>query len=295
MPQQAEFEEKEFETAANVELGRLGANVFSPGQFAERILGYDAAVELPPGAAGEVVRDLVGGTRGRGVRLAPNFWLGSRHIPDVADLPHRYVSLLIQYKRPEYVVEPRARQRAHWGQAYYRYRVRRPQHGILTTVEQNLGHHASVRYAAPAFSARFVLQTRQVQGQVLRSTNFVAPTSIGAHRSWTYIDPGTPGYANYPGEIVPSESFEQVIESAFSEAVEASLYDHLKQVGGAVQAAGGSRRRGKRGPQTFYTADAPRWAESFRIRTESLEALGALAYTGRWLGSVGTSWWIAAA
>lgn len=283
MPQPPEFEEKEFENAANTELAWNQAHVFSPGQVAEAILGYDAAVELPPGATADVVRRLIGARPSLGAKLTPNFWSGCRDAPPQTSLPKRYVSLLLQYKRADYVVELRARQRRHWAQAYFRWSTRPKQHRVLLKLERNLGSRAAVRYAAPAFIARAILETKQVQRQVLASTNFVSPGRIGDHRNWTYITAAGPGFANPRGEEIDSEDYGSLIGNAFADVPSVPLSTHLAEL---VDASLPRTHRPR--PHRHL----PLWADEYELSVDALDELTAVVTLGHTFSARGLSWWI---
>ena len=95
----AEFEEKQYEIAATVELGRRG-DVFGAGQVLEKIVGYDAAAA--PSADHPIWR-VLRLPRPRGLRLLPSHWQ-RRTQPAARELPSVAVSLILQYKRPEYLL-----------------------------------------------------------------------------------------------------------------------------------------------------------------------------------------------
>jgi hypothetical protein len=102
----AQFEEKQYETAANVEFAIGDAEVYASGQVAEALLAYDVALN----AKNLAVWQLLGTAIPRGAILVPNFWSGVKHKPRAADLPSRYVSLILQYKRPMYLTRATAAQ-----------------------------------------------------------------------------------------------------------------------------------------------------------------------------------------
>jgi hypothetical protein len=147
----AEFEEKEFEQAAAIELadGPPGqrAIVLSAGQVLERIVGYDA-VTAP--AREHVIWQLLRVRRPGGLCLVPELWLPGRQ-PPADRLPRSAISLVLQFKRPDYLFGHRAAQWHMWHQPFYRFRRLSHQHAILLRLERQLGDQALVRYAAPAF------------------------------------------------------------------------------------------------------------------------------------------------
>ena len=67
----AEFEEKQYEVPANIELGLQHAAVFAAGQVREAVVGYDVAAHPPQNAP---IWRLVGGNAPPGLQLVPNLW-----------------------------------------------------------------------------------------------------------------------------------------------------------------------------------------------------------------------------
>ena len=204
----AEFEEKEYEGAANGELA-AGGFIMSAGQVIEKIVGYDA-IAAP--VASHVVWQLLRVPRPPGIRLLPRFWYPGE-TPSAARLPEQPVSLVLQYKRPQYLHGPRAAQWSYWHQPYYRFTRRDFQHKVLRRLERALGSAAVVRYASPAFWRYAELEAAAVTHQVLRLTGFVPPLAMGSHRVWTYVQPGIGGRANPTARHVPFETTDQLFAS----------------------------------------------------------------------------------
>jgi hypothetical protein len=198
----AEFEEKEYEMAFNIELaGRRGA-VISSGQVLEKIVGYDAAAR-PAGA--NPIWDVLNVPRPRGVRLVQPHWHPGP-APDPDALPRRPVSLILQYKRPDFIHGAAAKQWHLWRAPYYRFAAApRHQHNTLVRLERNLGADAVVRYAAPAFWRRADLEDRHIHRGVIAESGFVSALHLGRHIVWTYQRPGSVGRPNPRG---PSLRFE---------------------------------------------------------------------------------------
>lgn len=191
----AEFEEKEFEVAAAIELatdaGRYGP-VFSPGQVLEKILGYDAAADP---WSGHRIWTVLGIPRPPGVRLLPSFWQPDS-TPPMERLPSHPVSLILQYKRPTYLRGASAKQWNQWKRPYYRFERTKEQQRVLRRFERAVDGRVIVRYASPAFWQRADLERHQITQTVLQSSGFVAPSILGNHRVWTYELPGNVGYPN---------------------------------------------------------------------------------------------------
>lgn len=116
--------------------------------------------------------------------------------PPASRLPPTPVSLILQYKRPEYLSGPRAEQWRFWRQPYFRFGRTSDQHTVLRRLERNLGSDAIVRYAAPAFWRRGDLDAARFGQWVLVRSGFVSPNAVGRHRVWTYVKPGIDGRAN---------------------------------------------------------------------------------------------------
>ena len=96
----ASFEEKQYETAANAELALSNPAVYAPGQVAEAILGFDVATKQDVTAS---IWNLLQLGAPAGVVLTPNFWSGAPKVPADIYLPTFYVSLILQYKRAEFM------------------------------------------------------------------------------------------------------------------------------------------------------------------------------------------------
>jgi hypothetical protein len=206
----AEFEEKEYEIAAAVELA-LGAGgyglVHTPGQVLEGILGYDAAAAPGPTHPLWAVMQV---PRPPGITLLPSLWLPGP-LPPAVRLPSDPVSIVLQYKRPEYLRGPAAKQWRRWREPYFRFIRSREQQSVLLRLERRVGTGAIVRYAAPAFWKHSDLEARQLARQVLVSSGFVSPSALRKHRVWTYVRPGTQGYGNPDGPYQPFERIEDLL------------------------------------------------------------------------------------
>ncbi len=199
----AEFEEREYESAALVELADGGGAVFTPGQVLEKIVGYDS-VAAP--VREHILWRLLRVPRPRGLALVPTLWpAAARPTRDV--LPSTPVSVVLQYKRPEYLRAPQASQWRLWGRDYYRVERRDAQHRILRNLETRAGDAVVVRYVSPAFWRRGDLEQAHLRRTVLSRSGFVAPSSFGRHRVWTYIEPGTDGQFNPRNARVTFETY----------------------------------------------------------------------------------------
>lgn len=202
----AEFEEKEYEQAANLELCAGGGFVMSPGQVLERLVSYDA-VAAP--IAGHVIWQILNHPRPKGVRLLPSHWAAT-HSPPANRLPEHPISMMLQYKRPEYLNGARAAQWNYWRVPYYRFQRTDEQHRVLRRLDRSLEGVAVVRYAAPAFWKFSHLEAAVLTRQVLQRTGFVRPIDLKHHQVWTYVEPGTAGRANPTGRRLLFADFDQL-------------------------------------------------------------------------------------
>lgn len=171
----AEFEEREYETACTVELSSsaygFGPQLWSAGTVFEKILGYDVAVGV---SSSNALWQLLGVPRPNGVQLLPKVWApGPR--PPVQRLPAHPVSMILQYKRPEYMHGPRAAQWARWHRPYFRISRSSYQHRVLRQLEARVGPDVVVRYAAPAFHTYAALDLARFAGQVLTDPDLCRP------------------------------------------------------------------------------------------------------------------------
>ncbi len=223
-----EFEEKQYENAANLELARNSPRVFPPGQVLENILGYDVAAEPGDNKIWELLDICIP----PGVVLVPNFWEGAPKKPKDKNLPSSLVSLIFQYKRPFYISTANGSQWDHWGKPYFRFQIYNNQHRILNILESNLNRSAVVRYASPAFYKYAELEGYQLDQIVLENTGFIAPSDIDYDANvFTYDGPGTNGYANPIEKLVFVEKFKDVYSLLNEKAVEETLVDHINRLG----------------------------------------------------------------
>lgn len=210
----ASFEEKTYEIAYNAELAAGSGGdrlVFAPGQVLEKLTGFDAAADPDPE---HLIWTVLGVPRPRGLSLLPSHWVNSRSgMPKSADLPRIPKSLILQFKRPEYLYGSRAAQRRLWHGPYYRFVRSREQHEVLKRLEKNLVGAAVVRYAAPAFHTLGELEIAQMQKAIISRSGYVAPSVFGRHQVWTYNKAGTHGRGNPAGRTRSVESFDQLFAS----------------------------------------------------------------------------------
>jgi hypothetical protein len=288
----AEFEEKSYEIAAAIELGAMG-HVFSPGQVLEGRLGFDAATAPDPSSS--LLWQLLSVPRPRGLLLIPPLWsVGSRPTP--GDLPGWPVSLILQYKRPEYMWGARAAQWKLWRRPYFRFRRTGKQQRILKRLEVRVGSGAVVRYAAPAFWRQSELEAAHLSRTVLAQSGFVSPTAMGSHAVWTYTEPGRYGRANPDGPPQHFDTLDELLgaildpmsrEEAPLPVRRQSLEDHIGELGAAART---------REPRLRARVNA--WRENVRrteidIPAEAVALAADIAAVTTLLAGIGATWHLA--
>jgi len=291
----ATFEEKEYESAALGELmcpaGGASSFAMSAGQVLERVVGYDAAAAPSPA---HVVWRILRMPRPSGVRLLPTMWQPQPQ-PDGARLPRTPVTLVLQFKRPEYMFGPAARQWRLWHRPYYRFELRPGQQRVLSTLEGNAGLDVLVRYAAPAFWQRGDLEAAHLRREVLGQSGFVSPQELKGHRWWTYLGPGIDGQANQFNRFTRFETWGDVVEALSVHVpspralvpVEA-LGDHVVRVGdAAAEAAPAALRR-----QVINWARMLRRSEP-ELTGETVARVRAIAMISTSVAKAGAVWFLA--
>jgi hypothetical protein len=153
------------------ELAAGSARIYPAGQVLERLVGYDVA--LDPGHA--AIWQLLGTGMPAGVVLTPSLWAGFAQKPGPDDLPQSCVSLMLQFKRPQYLDHWRAGQYDHWRRGYFRFHLADDQHARLESLERGVSGDALVRYAAPAFVAYNLLCHYTEAKEVCAHSTFVSP------------------------------------------------------------------------------------------------------------------------
>lgn len=221
-----EFEERQFGDALVDEISAGLRWAVTPGQVIENILGFDAATTMGAALASRVAS----GAAPPGLVLQPGHWSGLPNQPEAKVLPRFVVSLILQHKRPEFHDHWSSRQYHHWRGPYYRFSVEEHQHHVLQTLEGRVVARALVRYSSPAFLTYDELYDLQMRSLLSERSTFVAPTALGPHRTWSYRDGGTHGYANpEPGEEAEADNLDTLLTQAEDLASERgeSFEDHV--------------------------------------------------------------------
>ena len=288
----AEFEEKQYEIAASIELasGDYGSRVFSSGQVLEGILGYDSAADP---SADHLLWKILELPRPKGVVLIPRYWRGGEKV-DKAVLPQSAVSMILQFKRPQYMLHGNAAQWNLWKRPFFRFERQSSQHAVLSRLEKALGNGALVRYASPAFYSYGALEKAQLLQEVLLQTGFASPSDIGSHKVWTYIEPGVDGRANPSGNHKKFERISELFESL--DAIgpgQPSDEVAIRNMGTAQMATALRYRR----PAIRRLID--RWIltveqAGYGLPSTMLESLRDYATVQSTVHRVGASWWLVA-
>jgi hypothetical protein len=289
----AEFTEREYELQFNLELASgLMGTVWTSGQVLEAIVGYDAVANP---LQHHIIWRILQVPRPSSIHLAPHHWLGSPK-PSAPDLPSQPISLVLQYKRPEYLRGPPARQWGHWRQPYFRFTRARTQHSTLRRLQRGLAAAAVVRYAAPAFWTRAELETNAMARSVIENSGFVGPDSLGRHHVWTYRAPGIEGFGNPRGRRIQFASLEELrgllaqqIESVDLVATTGEgLLAHLAEAGTV------SRRREPWLRADLQVFEGNLAAAEIQLTRASLSAIVNLASITSLTARIAASWHLAA-
>ncbi|WP_457252743.1 hypothetical protein [Pedococcus sp. P5_B7] len=293
----AGFEEKTYEVAYCIELA-LGVGtsriVYSPGQVLEKLLGFDAAGNPDPD---HVIWRVLALPRPPAVQLVPPLWGAAKALqPPAAALPLYPISLFLQFKRPEYLRGPAAKQWKMWRHPYYRFQRTTEQQRVLGRLERRLGGQAIVRYAAPAFSTLGDLETAQLTSSVITQSGHVPPARLVRHLWWTYDSPGNLGRANPNGKPTLFETFDVLLEEALGRSTAgrelqpypteplAGMGEHLLTTAAACREREPRLRR-----------DVDLWArqlEGLNLNSQTVDSLRALASIQSLMAQTRSVWWV---
>ena len=171
----AEFEEKSFEGALNLELAAQESKriIFSPGQVLESVVGYDASSYLSsnhPIWNGDLFKFAEGDYD---TKLREEFLRRGYPNPEII-----CCNLFIQYKRPEYLKRGAGAQRKKFkSKPFYRIELLENQHKILREQEKKLKNSVVV-YAAPCFHLLKELHAHTINKTHLTNTFFIRPLQL---------------------------------------------------------------------------------------------------------------------
>lgn len=221
----SKFAEKAYEIAYCAELyanAASGLPIYSPTQVLEALLGFDAAADP---SDTHPIWSALRLPRPKGIQLLPTHWaLPADHY---LRLPHRPVSLILQFKCPEFLHGPQAAQWHLWGSPYYRFARTTHQQSLLARLERDLAGACIVRYAAPAFHLQGELEEAQLRRQVIELSGHVSPRELEKHKIWTYLGPGLDGRPNPSGRPRPFEAFETLLAATINLPEPDQVRDHV--------------------------------------------------------------------
>ncbi|MFE1646190.1 hypothetical protein ACFM35_11470 [Microbacterium sp. P01] len=243
----SEFEEKEFETLANVALvteqivRRRSVQVFSPGQVLEKTLGFDFATHVGPHT--RLHRRLFGATPGApGATPAQLAQLKMPLAPST-----RLLNTFLQYKRPEHFKPGHRSSLWPRKEEFLRFTVSESnvkgggyhfdQITALDDLATSLGLSALVRYACPTVWTKSDLYGVFGADRLLENSVFVEPKKLvdpsgvdPYHRRWTFQrsrpDAGKP---NPSGTLTPAEGGEDFMDRAEAAALHAPRSEDYAQ------------------------------------------------------------------
>jgi hypothetical protein len=192
----AEFSERHYELAVNLEMLRHSDEYFVPSQPQEKTEGYDIAlVPALPGTWSRLAAGLPG--------------VGPRGAPALAPA----TSLFIQYKRPDFIGNRNGRQspareaRFRRHDPYYRIKLEKEQLEVLLALQERFSGRASVCYTAGCFHTRPEFYSCKLAGSVGANSIFLPlarvegelramglhPPKVDQDHFWTYDPNGGHG------------------------------------------------------------------------------------------------------
>lgn len=241
----AGFEEKEYETLANIEFaaacqckpGQL-PQVFSPGQTLEKALGFDFSINLKKNSS--TFKKLFGGFTGPVSHGSSIPGINQPSVSLPAGAPA--VNVFIQYKRPTYYSKNN-RSTLWKNQEYLGFDVRQNNsHQQLETLARLAAHNptSKVRYACPSAWTKIDLYSQYDNGDLLSRSAFVDPRNLSHavngkhsywHNRWTF-PPSRPalGKPNPDGNLFENQSGEEFLRSLLHSASATNEWSFIEQI-----------------------------------------------------------------
>ena len=212
----AEFSERHYELAINLEMLRHSSEYFVPSQPEEKTLGYDiAVVPTLPGAWSQLARGLPGVGQGVDPGLAAA------------------TSLFIQYKRPDFISNRNGKQserretrfRSH--RPYYRINLEKEQLEVLLDLQHRFTGRASVCYTAGCFHRRADFYSHKLGGVVGDHSIFLPldrvrtelvamglyPPALNESHAWTYDEYGAQGMLSSDDQALEGLLWEDFLQT----------------------------------------------------------------------------------
>jgi len=214
----AEFEEKEYESALIHQLMVGSNNMWSPGQVFEGNFGIDTSLEV----------------------LNPDFWTNIGY-PDYPDgvilsnynfgyvwrrlnhrrtLPDFSLNLFLQIKRPEGLRNrPRNLKALGLNSPYWRFWIKKHQQKLLMQLAGKLNNRAFIAYASPAFHSINDLYSNTRNNTLIENSTFVRAERLNGHHKWVYDCSGSTGIACSEPERIEDEYLLIEIDNAVKKSV----------------------------------------------------------------------------
>jgi hypothetical protein len=224
--QKPQFAERQYEAAVYIELARGRASPFVPTQNIEAYVGIDAAFDPVKSHA---IWRILGVHIPRRMYLSPALWPAlPRQFHD--EIPGRFSSLFMQFKRPVYQDGKRAKYRDRIGGPYFEVAFTPHQQKALVQLETRVKGAAVVRYASPRFWSRKDFDSHDEKRQVLENSAFIAPAAVKSHRKWFYDSSANKAVLNPAPEDAESERWSAVLDELTGRATRQSLREHIRSL-----------------------------------------------------------------
>lgn len=203
----AEFTERHFEKFFEPFLWQ-SHRAITPSEFIEKRLGIDGMLLT----FNQNFWSIFGRQR-IGVMVTRDLWEGVEHDLNKINFPELFhANLFIQYKRPDYLRTKNGEEYNSWNTPYYRYKINENQNKSLSILENNLGNGGLVTYACPAASKNEELRRFAEQDTLIENTNFVNPSLLIDHETYTFVFGGTEGIAFSSPKKIKSKEIEETIK-----------------------------------------------------------------------------------
>lgn len=224
----SEFSEDQFECNLICEISNghgsgSGLHFFKPSRKLENLIGYDFAINTNYSSLSAW-----------GVKTNSSSHLPS--LPTSYTVPGVFVSSFIQCKVPFRALRKSSRNHTkwnHWNRPFYQYSVTQgvgAQQEHLLTLERRTKGKAVVRYASPCFYTFPELNSFASKSNIADNTNFVAPTEIKTHGTYTYIDTSLGKGFSKPENIKTSNYYEDISELIENQRETGKFFEHCVSI-----------------------------------------------------------------
>jgi hypothetical protein len=293
----AEFSERHYELAINIELVRDSNQYFVPSQVEEATGGYDIALvpALPP-----LWASLTAGLPGIGPAGDPR-------------LP-RATSLFLQYKKPEHISNRRGKQSTKRAAAlgsgsdvpYYRFKMPKDQLEVLLDLETTVSGRAAVCYAAGVFHRRADFYHHKETLTVAENSTFlpleevraellamgISPTGLTEDHCWTYDESGSDGLLCSESRRIEGRTLEGLRDDLRAPAAEAeALEGHVGDLTRSINEWRDRWEMSKRRRRLPIRRDEE--LPSFKRAPRQIEEATPAVRAQQFLDSLGIGWFLA--